>query len=75
VDTSFPLLTSIILVPAAGALVVALLPKDQVRLVKLVGILFALATAALTIYLLIDFDKSVPGGPHRRAVPAGVLGR
>src|SRR5262245_10688512 len=60
-DTSFPLLTSIILVPAVGALVVALLPKNEVRLVKLVGILFALATAALTIYLLIDFDKSADG--------------
>ena len=60
-DSSFPLLTSIILVPGAGALVVALLPKNQVRLVKLVGILFALATAALTIYLLIDFDKSADG--------------
>jgi NADH-quinone oxidoreductase subunit M len=61
VDTSFPLLTSIILVPGVGALVVALLPKNQVRLVKLVGILFALATAALTVYLLIDFDKSADG--------------
>ncbi|HEY1278662.1 MAG TPA: NADH-quinone oxidoreductase subunit M [Acidimicrobiales bacterium] len=60
-DTSFPLLTSIILVPAVGALVVALLPKNQVRLVKLIGILFALATTALTIYLLIDFDKSADG--------------
>jgi NADH-quinone oxidoreductase subunit M len=60
-DTSFPLLTSIILVPGAGALVVALLPRRQVRLVKLLGILFSLATAALTVYLLIDFDKSADG--------------
>jgi NADH-quinone oxidoreductase subunit M len=61
VDTSFPLLTSIILVPAVGALVVALLPKRQVRLVKLFGILFSLATAALTVYLLIDFNKGSDG--------------
>src|SRR5262249_18695501 len=60
-DTSFPLLTSIILVPAAGALVVALAPKGQVRLVKLLGILFSLATAALCLYLLIDFDKRADG--------------
>ncbi len=60
-DSSFPLLTSIILVPAAGALVVALTSRRQVRLVKLLGILFSLATAALTIYLLIDFDKGADG--------------
>jgi NADH-quinone oxidoreductase subunit M len=60
-DASFPILTSIILVPAAGALVVSLLPKGETRLVKLFGLLFALATAALTVYLVIDFDKSADG--------------
>src|SRR5262249_43441538 len=59
--SSLPLLTVIILVPAIGALVVALMPGRRPDLVKLVGILFALATAALTVYLLIDFNRSDDG--------------
>ena len=47
--------------PAVGALVVALLPKRRPELVRLVGILFALATGALTVYLLIAFNKSDDG--------------
>src|SRR5262249_61633792 len=45
----------------AGALVVALMPKARTDLVKLVGVLFALATAALCVYLLIDFDRGSDG--------------
>jgi NADH-quinone oxidoreductase subunit M len=60
-SSSFPLLTSIILVPAAGALVVALLPRPRPDLARLVGMLTALTTAALTVYLLIAFDKSDDG--------------
>lgn len=60
-SSSFPLLTSIILVPAVGALVVALLPKGRNDLARLFGILFALATGALTVYLLIAFKTSDDG--------------
>ena len=56
-DTAFPLLTAIVVVPTVGALVVALLPKHRPDLVRLIGIMFALVTAALTVYLLIAFNR------------------
>jgi NADH-quinone oxidoreductase subunit M len=57
VDTAFPLLTTIVLVPAVGAVVVSLIPKRRPDLVRLVGMVFALVTAALTVYLLVAFDR------------------
>jgi NADH-quinone oxidoreductase subunit M len=60
-SSSFPLLTSIILVPGVGALVVALLPKGRNDLARLFGILFSLATGALAVYLLIAFKTSDDG--------------
>ena len=59
--SSLPLLTSIILVPAAGALIVALLPRRRPDLVRLIGIMTALLTAALAGYLLVAFKKSDDG--------------
>jgi NADH-quinone oxidoreductase subunit M len=56
----FPILTTIIAVPAFGALLTALMPKARTDLVRLIGIAFALATAALCIYLVIEFSTS-PG--------------
>jgi NADH-quinone oxidoreductase subunit M len=60
-ETSFPLLTAIILVPAFGALIVALLPRRRPELVRPVGLLFTVVTGALTIYLLASFDTGEPG--------------
>ncbi len=60
-DTSFPLLTAVILVPAFGALVVALLPRRRPELVRPIGLLFSVATGALTIYLLASFDTGEDG--------------
>lgn len=54
---SFPLLTALIVTPAAGAAVTALLPKRRPDVVRLVGVLFALATGALSIALLAAFEK------------------
>jgi NADH-quinone oxidoreductase subunit M len=55
--SSFPILSAIVLLPAIGALVVALLPKRRGELVKLVALLFTVATGALTIYLLAKFHR------------------
>jgi NADH-quinone oxidoreductase subunit M len=60
-ETSFPLLTAIILVPAFGALVVALLPRRRPELVRPAGLLFTVVTGALTIYLLASFETAEPG--------------
>jgi NADH-quinone oxidoreductase subunit M len=59
--TDFPLLTAIILVPAVGAGVTALLPRWRAELVRPVGLAFAVATFALTVYLLAAFDTGEPG--------------
>jgi len=52
---AFPLLTVITLLPLGAALVVALLPRDRIELIRLVGIGGAVATGALTAYLTYAF--------------------
>lgn len=52
---SFPLLTAIVVLPAIGAIAVALTPKRRPDLAKVLGLLFTLGTFALTIYMLVQF--------------------
>ncbi len=59
--TSFPLLNALILLPAVGAVVVALLPRRQFDYTRPVGTLFATATGALAIYTAIQFDATEAG--------------
>jgi NADH-quinone oxidoreductase subunit M len=59
--TDFPLLTTIILLPAVGAAVTALLPRWRAELVRPVGVAFSVATFALTVYLLAAFETGEPG--------------
>jgi NADH-quinone oxidoreductase subunit M len=59
--TDFPLLTAIILLPAIGAGVTALLPRWRPELVRPVGVAFASATFALTVYMLAAFETGEPG--------------
>ncbi len=54
----FPYLTSLVVVPAVGALVAALVPRSRQGLVKAVGLLFSLAAAALAVAVLVEFDRS-----------------
>jgi NADH-quinone oxidoreductase subunit M len=61
-EPSFPLLTSIVVLPAVGAVVVALLPKRRPELVRPIGLAFALAVLALTIYLLVEFHTGADSG-------------
>ncbi len=60
-ETSFPLLNALILLPAVGAVVVALLPRRQFDYTRPTGILFATATGALAIYTAIQFDANEAG--------------
>jgi NADH-quinone oxidoreductase subunit M len=53
--SSFPLLTTLILLPAVGALVVSLLPNRRSEYVRPVGLLFAGAAGALSVYALVAF--------------------
>jgi NADH-quinone oxidoreductase subunit M len=59
--SSFPILTVIVLSPVAGALAVAVTSKRRPELVKLVGLLASVFTAALSIWLLAEFERSDPG--------------
>ncbi len=58
---SFPILTSLILLPLIGALVVAVLPNSRPETVRIVGLLFAVGTGALSIYALASFKTHEAG--------------
>jgi NADH-quinone oxidoreductase subunit M len=60
-DANFPILTTIIAVPAVGAVAVVLVSKRRPELVKLVGLLASVVTGALTIWLLAAFETGEPG--------------
>jgi len=55
------MLTWMILVPAIGAVVVALLPNSRPDLHKLVALLFSGISGAVTIYMLSQFHTHTPG--------------
>jgi NADH-quinone oxidoreductase subunit M len=57
----FPILTALILVPAAGALAVALIPRARAELHRQIALLFSVATGALAIYLLAAFEAGDSG--------------
>jgi NADH-quinone oxidoreductase subunit M len=60
-STSFPLLTVLVLLPVVGALAVALTPTKRIESVKAVALVFAIATAALSVYLLASFHRGDGG--------------
>lgn len=57
----FPILTALVLLPAIGALTVALVPKSRAELHRMVALLFSGATAALAVYLLAAFEAGDSG--------------
>jgi len=54
-------LTAAIAVPFVGALVVALVPKGRAELHRLVALLFASGSGAITVWLLAAFDRHDAG--------------
>ncbi len=60
-DVSFPVLTALVVVPAVGALVVAVLPARRPELVRLVGVAFAATAGALSLWTLVEFDTDDAG--------------
>ncbi len=58
---SFPILTSLVLVPAIGAVLVMLVSKRRPELVKLIALLASAGTAALTVWLLWAFEADAEG--------------
>jgi NADH-quinone oxidoreductase subunit M len=59
--SSFPILTSLILLPAIGALLVVVATKRRPDVVKLIAVLSSAGTAGLTIWLLWAFDTNAQG--------------
>jgi NADH-quinone oxidoreductase subunit M len=61
VNPGFPILTALIFLPAVGAILVALVPKSRDDLARLLGIVVAVAEAALCVVLLVDFSAGNAG--------------
>ena len=59
--TDFPILTLLVLVPAVGALVVALVSNRQPDLVKVTALLTSILTGGMALWTLFAFDKSEAG--------------
>ena len=57
----FPILTALVVIPAVSALIVALLPARRPEVVRLFGLLAATLTGALSIALLVNFDRQTSG--------------
>jgi len=55
---SFPYLTSILLLPVIGAIVIALLPNRQAKGIKYTSLIFTLAAFAVSLLVFIAFDRS-----------------
>ncbi|MFP5377990.1 MAG: NADH-quinone oxidoreductase subunit M [Acidimicrobiia bacterium] len=60
-DLGFPLLTSIVLLPAVGAAVVAALPAARADAIRLVAWIATLATGVLTVVLAVEFEAGEAG--------------
>ena len=60
-NSSFPILTALVLVPMAGSLLVMVTGSRRADLVKLVAWLTAIVTAALSLWLLAAFDSGEAG--------------
>jgi NADH-quinone oxidoreductase subunit M len=57
----FPLLTSLVLLPIIGALVVAFVPRRLDALVKLIGLLFTLTAGVLAVMVALNFKAGADG--------------
>ncbi len=60
-STSFPLLPVMILLPFAGAALIAVMPRSRGDLFRPVALLTSAATGALTIYMLVQFRRHDAG--------------
>lgn len=54
--TTIPWLTILGVLPLVGALVLLVLPRDNVRLIKLVALIFSLAALVFTVVMGLQFD-------------------
>jgi NADH-quinone oxidoreductase subunit M len=60
-NLAFPLLTASILVPLAGALLIALVPTSRREVTRPLAVLFSATTGAFTLWMLGAFERSDAG--------------
>ena len=60
-DPGFPILTALIVVPAAGAILTLVVSRRRPEVVKLVALLASVLTGALSIWLLASFETGEAG--------------
>ena len=58
---NFPILTAIVLLPVFGAVATAVVSKRRPELVKLVALVSAVATGALSLWLTASFETGEAG--------------
>ncbi len=57
----FPILTALILVPVIGSLLVALTPKSRPEIPKVVALMSAVGTLAMSVWLMASFETGESG--------------
>jgi NADH-quinone oxidoreductase subunit M len=60
-EQSFPVLSTMVALPAVGALLVAFLPRALGTLARPVTLLFSIAAGAVSLYALVTFETGVAG--------------
>jgi NADH-quinone oxidoreductase subunit M len=55
-DLAFPILTALVAIPAAGAVLIALLGSRRPEYIRLVAAVASVATAAMAIWLTVEFE-------------------
>jgi NADH-quinone oxidoreductase subunit M len=60
-DLTFPILSMLIAVPAAGAVIITLLSKRRPELMKLVAAISSVATGAMSVWLTWEFQRADDG--------------
>jgi NADH-quinone oxidoreductase subunit M len=60
-SVSFPVLPSLVAIPAIGAAVVGLVSRRRPDAIKALAVLFSAATGAITIWMMVEFDRHQSG--------------
>jgi len=58
---NFPIISVLLTLPVAGAIVVALLPRQRPTLIKATAFVITLLVLALSVPLYVKFRAGVPG--------------
>jgi len=66
---SFPALSSLIVIPALGALAIAITPSGRSEVHRLLAVLATVMTGAVSLWVLLVFEKTEPGFQLRSEEP------